>query len=226
MPDAVIFDLDGVLVDSEERWNAAREALTRESGGTWTAEAPRAMMGMSAPEWSRYVREELGVPMSAEDINAAVVARMEAGYRDGLPLLPGAVEAVRALAARWPLGLASSANRPIIGLVLEVAGLDACFGATVSSEEVAHGKPAPDVYVEAARRLGVDPRRCVAIEAHSEHTAMIGDRMDTDVVSGLEAGLEAILVLSGVTGPNEAERFPYRPSRIVDSIADLVAELG
>jgi HAD superfamily hydrolase (TIGR01509 family) len=164
MPDAVVFDLDGVLIDSEERWNAAREALTRESGGTWTAEAPRAMMGMSAPEWSRYLREELGVPMAAQDINDDVVARMEAGYRDGLPLLPGAVEAVRVLAARWPLGLASSANRPIIALVLDVAGLEGCFAATVSSEEVARGKPAPDVYVEAARRLGVDPARCVAIE--------------------------------------------------------------
>ncbi|HEY3019142.1 MAG TPA: HAD family phosphatase [Solirubrobacteraceae bacterium] len=164
MPAAVVFDLDGVLIDSEERWNAAREALTREAGGTWSAGAQRAMMGMSAPEWSHYLRDELGVPMSPEEINDDVVARMEAGYRDGLPLLPGAVEAVHALGARWPLGLASSANRPIIALVLEVAGLEACFAATVSSEEVDRGKPAPDVYLEAARQLDVDPRRCVAIE--------------------------------------------------------------
>jgi len=212
MPDAVIFDLDGVLVDSEERWNAAREALTRESGGTWTAEAPRAMMGMSAPEWSRYLREELGVPMSAEDINAAVVARMEAGYRDGLPLLPGAVEAVRALAARWPLGLASSANRPIIGLVLEVAGLDACFGATVSSEEVARGKPAPDVYVEAARRLGVDPRRCVAIE---------------DSTNGLRsahaAGMAVVAVPNGAFAPDPAA--VELAGAVVDTVGDVTPEL-
>ncbi|TMM05061.1 MAG: HAD family phosphatase [Actinobacteria bacterium] len=212
MPDAVVFDLDGVLVDSEERWNAAREALTRESGGTWTAEAPRAMMGMSAPEWSRYLREELGVPMSAEDINAAVVARMEAGYRDGLPLLPGAVEAVRALAARWPLGLASSANRPIIGLVLEVAGLDACFGATVSSEEVAHGKPAPDVYVEAARRLGVDPRRCVAIE---------------DSTNGLRsahaAGMAVVAVPNAAFAPDQAA--VELAGAVVDTVGEVTPEL-
>src|SRR3954469_25079658 len=164
MPAAVVFDLDGVLVDSEERWTAAREALTRESGGTWSDSATRDMMGMSAPEWSSYLRCELGVPMSDQDINDDVVARMEASLRDDLPLLPGAVEAVRTLGARWPLGVASSANRRIVELVVEVAGLEECFRAIVSSEEVPRGKPSPDVYLEAARRLGVEARGCVAIE--------------------------------------------------------------
>src|SRR4051794_32422970 len=164
MPDAVVFDLDGVLIDSEERWNAAREALTHESGGTWSESATRDMMGMSAPEWSAYLRSELGVPMSDEDINAEVVARMQASFRGDVPVLPGAVEAVRSLASCWPLALASSANREIITLVLEVCGLADCFRATVSSEEVERGKPAPDVYLEAARRLDASPEACVAVE--------------------------------------------------------------
>jgi HAD superfamily hydrolase (TIGR01509 family) len=122
------------------------------------------MMGMSSTEWSAYLRDELGVPMEPEAISRDVVERMSAGYRESVPLLPGAVEAVRALAQRWPLGLASSANREIIDLVLEAGDLGRYFKATVSSEEVGAGKPAPDVYLEAARRLGVDPAACAAIE--------------------------------------------------------------
>jgi HAD superfamily hydrolase (TIGR01509 family) len=167
VPDAVIFDLDGVLLDSEPRWNAAREALVREAGGRWSDDAPRAMMGMSSPEWSRYLRDELGVPMDPGAISADVVRRMREGYAERLPLLPGAVEAVRALAEHWPLALASSANREIIDLVLEVAGFGGAFRVTVSSEEVARGKPAPDVYLEAARRLDVRPKRCAAVEDSS-----------------------------------------------------------
>src|SRR6185312_11453238 len=164
---AVIFDLDGVLVDSERLWNGAKEALVRETGGTWREEAPTVMMGMSSPEWAAYLHDELGVPMDVGAINREVVRRMEEGYRRDLPLLPGAVEAVRRLAARWPLGLASSSNRELIDLVLEVAGFGDAFRVTVSSEEVARGKPAPDVYLAAAGRLGVRPERCVAIEDSS-----------------------------------------------------------
>ena len=160
-----MFDLDGVLVDSEERWDAAREGLVRERGGTWTEGATRDMMGMSAPEWSAYLRESLGVPMEASEINREVVARMLEGYRQSLPLLPGADAAVRGLAARWPLGLASSANREVIEAVLEQTGWP--FEAVVSSEEVPRGKPAPDVYLEAARQLGVEAARCAAIEDSS-----------------------------------------------------------
>jgi HAD superfamily hydrolase (TIGR01509 family) len=167
MPAAVIFDLDGVIVDSESAWDQARRELVAEVGGTWKPEATRAMLGMSSPEWSRYVRDELGVPMSADEINAAVVDHIERHYRAALPLIPGAVDAVKRIAARWPLGLASSSNRPIIDLVLEQAGLTDRFAVTVSSEEVSRGKPAPDVYLEAARRLGVDAADCVAIEDSS-----------------------------------------------------------
>jgi HAD superfamily hydrolase (TIGR01509 family) len=164
---AVVFDLDGVLIDSESVWDAARRAVVQETGGHWQDDATRAMMGMSSPEWSRYLHDELGVPLTPDQISERVVARLLARYRDHLPLLPGAVDAVRRLTACWPLGLASSANRPVIDTVLDRAGLTDSFSATVSGEEVARGKPAPDVYLEAASKLGVDPRTAAAVEDSS-----------------------------------------------------------
>jgi HAD superfamily hydrolase (TIGR01509 family) len=162
--EAVVFDLDGVLLQSEEVWDTVRERYVRERGGRYDDEVQRAMMGMSAPEWSRYLHDEAGVPDEPEAINRAVVERMLAAYRRELPLVPGAVEAVRRVAEHFPLALASSSNREVFESVLELAGLRDCFRATVSSEEVARGKPAPDVYLEAARRLGIAPERCAAVE--------------------------------------------------------------
>lgn len=167
MPEAVIFDLDGVLMDSEQLWNRAREDLVRSTGGRWRDDAPRAMMGMSSTEWAAYLHDELAVPLGSEEINRKVVLRIEALYRERLPLLPGALDVVRAIQRRWPLGLASSSNREVIDLVLDLAGLSGAFAATVSSEEVARGKPAPDVYLAAAARVGVEPERCVAVEDSS-----------------------------------------------------------
>lgn len=168
MIDAVVFDLDGVLVQTEELWDEVRRELALERGGRYDEDAQRAMMGMSSLEWSRYMREELGVDGSADEISAEVVRRMQERYRERLPLVDGAREAVARLAARWPLGVASSSNRPLIDAVLELSGLAPLFRATVSSEEVARGKPAPDVYLEAAKRVGVDASRCAAIEdSHS-----------------------------------------------------------
>ena len=164
MTDAVVFDMDGVLIASEEVWDAVREEYVRERGGRYDDEIQRAMMGMSSPEWSRFLHDEAGVPDAPEEINAEVVRRMLATYCEHLPLIPGAVDAVQRLAERFPLGLASSSNRELIDTVLDVAGITQYFAATVSSEEVAHGKPAPDVYLEAARRLDVDAARCTAIE--------------------------------------------------------------
>jgi HAD superfamily hydrolase (TIGR01509 family) len=162
--EAVVFDMDGVLIESEEVWDAVRAVYVRERGGRYDAEIQRAMMGMSSPEWSRYLHETAGVPQSPEEINAEVVRRLLETYRTHLPLMPGAVDAVRRLAERYPLAVASSSNRPIIDAVLEIAGLAQYFDATVSSEEVPRGKPAPDVYLEAARRLGIAPERCAAVE--------------------------------------------------------------
>jgi HAD superfamily hydrolase (TIGR01509 family) len=211
-PDAVVLDLDGVLVDSEEAWDAARRELVAERDGAWKDDATYAMLGMSSPEWSAYVRDELGVDMTPEEISDAVVERLLAGYRRGLPLLPGAVEAVRRLGERWPLGLASSSNAEVIALVLEETGLDAVIRAWVSSEEVARGKPAPDVYLEAARRLGVEPRRCVAVE---------------DSSNGLRAAAAAGMAVVAV--PMRA--FPPAPDALalaaveVNGIAEVTAEV-
>ena len=162
--EAVLFDQDGVVVDSEGAWDGARRAIVAENGGRWKPDATRTMMGMSAPEWSRYLRDELGVALSPGEISDQVVERLLSEYKRSLPLIPGAVDAVKRVAVRWPVGLASSANREVIDAVLAASGLAGVFGATVSGEEVARGKPAPDIYLEAARRLDVDPARSAAVE--------------------------------------------------------------
>ncbi len=178
---AVVFDLDGVLLDSEAAWVKVKKEFTEETGGHWKEQAQWDMLGMSSIEWSRYMHDELGVPVPPEQISSAVADRLAQQYREQLPLLPGALEAVRSLARDWPLGLASSSNRNVIDLVLQEAGLADAFEATVSSEEVGAGKPAPDVYLEAAKRLGVEAADCVAIEdsangirsAHAAEMAVI-----------------------------------------------------
>ena len=189
---AVIFDLDGVLVDSEEVWDAARRQLTEDSGGRWSDSATQDMMGMSSIEWSRYMHQELDVKMPPEEISAAVVRRMEGLYRQHLPLIPGTREAVERVAARWPIGLASSANRPVIEVVLELSDLGGFFEATVSSEEVARGKPAPDVYLEAARRLRVDPAFCAAVEDSSN-----------GILSAHAAGMRVVAIPNRTFPPSE-----------------------
>jgi HAD superfamily hydrolase (TIGR01509 family) len=212
MIEAVIFDLDGVLVDSEQLWNEAKHELVGQTGGRWRADAPRAMMGMSSLEWSAYLHDELGVPLPVDQINDQVVARIERMYRERLPLLPGAVHAVRSLGARWPLGLASSSNREIIDLVLELAGVGDAFAATVSSEEVARGKPAPDVYLETARRVGVAPEKCVALE---------------DSSNGLRAAAAAGMAVIAVPNPHyppDADALALAAAR-VDVIGDVTPEL-
>src|SRR3954452_7759028 len=161
---ALVFDLDNVLIDSEELWAEAREAITRENGGGWGDTAQQEMMGMSSTEWSSWLHDELGVQLEPGEISRAVVERLESVYRDHLRLMPGAAEAVERMAAELPLGVASSANRPLIELALELSGLREHFRAIVSSEEVAHGKPAPDVYLEAASRLSVDATASAAVE--------------------------------------------------------------
>jgi HAD superfamily hydrolase (TIGR01509 family) len=164
MIEAIVFDLDGILIDSEHVWDEVRQQLADERGGRWNENASRDMMGMSSLEWSRYMRDVVGLSEEPEEISAEVVRRLEDRYRRELPLIPGAEQAVQRLAARWPLALASSSNRELIDLVLESSGLGRYFEASVSSEEVARGKPAPDVFLEAARRLGVGPTSCAAVE--------------------------------------------------------------
>lgn len=211
-PVAVVFDLDGVIVDSEQVWNAAREQLVRERGGAWHERATADMMGMSSTEWSQYMHDRLGVPLDPDEINNDVVRRVASIYQEGLPLLPHAVETVRDLAARWPLGLASSSNRPVIELVLERSGLMPCFAAVVSSEEVERGKPAPDVYLAAARALDVDPNDCVAVEDSSN-----------GIKSAIAAGMRTVAVPNREFPP--ADDVLTRAAAVVPSLADLTPEL-
>jgi HAD superfamily hydrolase (TIGR01509 family) len=199
--EGVVFDLDGLLIETEEIWDEVREELVRERGGRWSESAQRDMMGMSSKEWSQYMHDELGVPDPPDEINRLVVERMAERYREQLPLLPGAVEAVERIAARWPLAVASSSNRPLIDLVLELSGLASYFRVTVSSEEVERGKPAPDVYLEAARRLGVAPERCAAVEDS-----------ESGIRSAKAAGMRVIAI------PNRS----FRPSDDALASADVV----
>ena len=208
MTEAVVFDLDGVIVDSEHVWDEVREELARERGGRWHPGAQRDMMGMSSTEWSRYMHDTIGLPEPPEEISAEVVRRLAARYREELPLVPGAANAVRRLAEAYPLGLASSSNREIIDLVLEVGDLGPEFQATVSSEEVAAGKPAPDVYLEATRRLGAPPDRAAAIEDSTN-----------GLLSASAAGMRVIAV------PNPA--FPPAPRglAVADAVLDSIDTL-
>ena len=165
---AVVFDLDGVLVDSEPVWEEVRRAFVAAHGGTWQPDTQQRLMGMSTSEWAEYLSGELGVRLPAAEVARGVVEQMARRYEeDGVPLMPGAVDAVRRLESRWPLGLASSSPRVLIDVVLARTGLAASFGATVSTEEVARGKPEPDGYLLAAGRLGVDPAGCAAVEDSS-----------------------------------------------------------
>ena len=203
MIEAVVFDLDGVLLDTEQVWDDVREALARERGGRYDEQAQQAMMGMSSGEWSSYMHDELGLPEPPEEINAEVVRRLLARYRERLPLIPGAAEAVERLAERWPLAVASSSNRDLIEEFLGGSGLRERFCTWVSSEEVGRGKPAPDVFLEAARRLGVPPQRCTAIE---------------DSANGLRAAKAAAMRV--VALPNA----PYPPP--LDALALAAAVVG
>jgi HAD superfamily hydrolase (TIGR01509 family) len=164
MIEAVAFDLDGTLIESERRWEAARREVTESSGGTWREDAQPSMMGLSTPEWIAYMQRELGVALEADEIRRQVLERLEASYRDQLPLVPGADAAVRRLADRWPLAVASSSPRELIELAIEQAGLDGAFDAVVSAAEVPRGKPAPDVYLRACELLESEPARTAAIE--------------------------------------------------------------
>ncbi len=167
MIEAVVFDLDGVLIDSEPVWEQVRRGLVAERSGHWAPDAQKKLMGMSTPEWARYLSEDLGVGLPPGEVADLVTGRMAASYREHLPLLPGAVEAVRRLAARWPLGLASSAPAVLIETVLQAAGLRPDFRVTMSTEQVPRGKPAPDIYLAVADRLEVAPARCAAVEDSS-----------------------------------------------------------
>jgi HAD superfamily hydrolase (TIGR01509 family) len=181
---AVVFDMDGVLVDSEPLWMRARKDLVQAAGGRWIAEAETAMMGISSDRWSAYMRDRLGMQSyTAEHIRDEVINRMIDLYREHVPLLPGARAAVESMASRWPLAVASGSDRVLLDTVLASTGLGSCFAATVAGDEVAVGKPDPFIYREACRRLEVDPTHCVAIEDS-----------EAGIASGLAAGTKVVAV--------------------------------
>ena len=164
---AVVFDLDGVLINSEPLWDEVRRGLASSRNRPWPDDATRAMQGMSTAEWSRYLAEVVGIPSSAETIAEQVIGTIARRYEVAVPLIPGAIDAVRRLAGRFKLGLASSSPRRLIDVVLEASGLAAVFDATLSTEEVEAGKPSPAVYHEIVRRLGVPPKETAAVEDSS-----------------------------------------------------------
>jgi len=218
--EAVVFDLDGVLIDSEQVWDEVRRDYVAARGGHWDDAATATMMGMSAPEWSAYLRDALGVPVAPAEISADVAGGVLARYRAHLPLLPGAVAAVERLAARWPLGLASSSNRPVIDTVLAVSGLDRHFAVTVSSEEVARGKPAPDVYLAAVAGLDVHLKRRAASEHGVGRHALGAEAARCtaveDSANGLRSAAAAGLRVVAVPNPH----FPPAPDAL--ALADAV----
>lgn len=180
---AVVFDLDGVLIDSEPVWEEVRRAVVAEYGGRWKPDTQSRLMGMSTAEWARYLSEDLGVRLPPGEVASMVIDRVATRYQAHLPLMDGAAEAVRRLAPRWPLGLASSSPPVLIERVLAEAALAPLFAVTMSTEQVAHGKPAPDIYLSVAERLAVPPGRCVAAEDSTN-----------GVRSAVAAGLQVIAV--------------------------------
>ncbi|MFI6172735.1 HAD family hydrolase [Nocardia sp. NPDC051052] len=164
---AVVFDMDGVLIDSEPVWEKVRRDYVAERGGQWLPDTQQRLMGMSTREWSEYLSADLGVDAAPETVARDVIERMAAHYDRDVPLLPGAIDAVQRMSEKWPLGVASSSPRALIDVVLGRTGLIEFFNVTFSTEEVDRGKPAPDVYVAVAAFLRQRPADCAAVEDSS-----------------------------------------------------------
>ena len=209
MIQAAIFDMDGLLLDTEKYWDSARHMYAAEHGGHWVDADQEAVMGLNSREWARYMQRRFNIALSEEAIIEAVIERMIGMYqRSGAPLLPGATEAVHALSQRVPLAVASSSPRRIIEVALETAGLRPAFQAIVSSDDVARGKPHPDVYLEAARRLATPPEACLALEDSTN-----------GLLAAQAAGMTVIAVPNVVFPPSGAAL--AGSSLILSSLTDL-----
>jgi HAD superfamily hydrolase (TIGR01509 family) len=204
---AVVFDLDGVLIDSEPVWERVRRQVVADYGGHWRPESQRRLMGMSTQEWARYLSEDLGVGLPPARVAALVIEQMAASYREHLPLMPGAVTAVKQLADRWPLGLGSSAPATLIETVLATAGLRGSFAVAMSTEQVPRGKPAPDIYLAVTARLGQPSSACVAVE---------------DSTNGLLSAAAAGLAVIAVPHP----RYPPDPAALAQAKLVLASLAG
>jgi HAD superfamily hydrolase (TIGR01509 family) len=200
----VIFDLDGVLVDSEIWWDEVRQAFASAHDREWGPDDQAAVMGANSAAWSRTMRDRLALDLEASVIERAIVDGVIERYRrDGPPTIPGAVEAVERIAAERPVAVASSAHREVIDAALQATGLATRFEVVVSSDEVEHGKPAPDVYLETARRLGTTPEACLVVEDSRN-----------GVLAARAAGMTVVLV------PNES----VPPAPGTHGLADVVLE--
>ncbi|MEU8813293.1 HAD family phosphatase [Actinoplanes sp. NPDC048796] len=208
---AVIFDLDGVIIDTEEVWEDVRRSYVASYGKSFLPDSQDRMMGMSTGEWSAHLAEEVGVPRTPAQVADDVLGQMALRYKSDLPLIPGAVETVRRLGERFTLGLASSSARVLIDQVLATAGLTDAFKVTFSTEEVPRGKPAPDVYLAAASALGCAPGDCAAIEDSSN-----------GLRSAAAAGMAVIAVPHGVYPP--AADALAGAALVIDRLSDLTAE--
>lgn len=207
---AVIFDLDGTLTDTEHLWDLVRREMAAEDGISWPEDASRAMMGMSTQEWSAYLSQVVGFQGTAEELARRSIAGMREHYRRGIQLLPGAIAAVRRMQAQWPVALASSSPRVLIDTAVDLMGLGEVFVTTVSTEELGGaGKPAPDVYLEACRILGVAPAQAVAIEdAHN------------GILAAKAAGMAVIAIPPHFNPP------PASTLALADAVLDNLDELS
>jgi len=201
--------MDGVIVDSEIWWDEVRSTFAAAHGKEWTADDQAAVMGANSPGWARIMRERLGLDMSEAAIERAIVDGVAERYRrEGAPLIDGAIEAIRRIAATLPVGIASSSHAEVIAEALAATDLGDVFQVVVSSDEVAHGKPAPDVYLEAARRLGISPATCLVVE---------------DSYNGVRAGVAAGMFV--VLVPNRSVPPARGTSDAADLVLDRLAEL-
>lgn len=203
MLQAIIFDMDGLLIDSESVWNSVREAMAAEAGQDWTTDDHRAVMGVSTQEWVDYMINRLELTLSPQQVEDQVVTRMMASYQNGIPYFPGAVEAVHLAAQHFPTALASGSHRTLIDTVTADAPLQGRFQVILSADEVGAGKPSPDVYLETAKRLGVKPEHCVCLEDSGN-----------GILAGKRAGMKVIAVPDA--------RFPPSAEKLNE--ADLILE--
>lgn len=208
--DAVLFDLDGVLVDTEPWWDEVRLAFAEAHGRAWGTADQHAVMGANSRGWAAIMRERLALPeLDADVIEDAIVDGVLAHYRNGPPpRVAGAAETVRRIAASRPVAIASSSHPAVIRAAVDALGLHGVFGAIASSDEVTHGKPAPDVYLLAASRLGVEPGRCLVVE----------DSVN-GVRAGKAAGMTVVLVPSASVPPADGAR------ELADLVLDRLADL-
>ena len=211
MPTAIVFDIDGTLIDTEATWDEVRRGLASEAGVTWPENATQAMMGMSTSEWSRYLSEYVGLPYPPHEAATRTIEGMAAHYRRGLTALPGAIEAVKELAQSYPIAVASSSPRRLIDAFLDVMELRSIVSVSVSTEEVERGKPAPDGFLKACELLGVEPHTAIAVEDSTN-----------GVASAKAAGMVVVVVPPHFHPPN-AEALTG--TTVIDDLWQLSAEL-